>query len=135
VALKWQLDDEQDVDRALALRDDFLLRGEVDLVAPTLFAYELTNGIHAAARRLRLAARTADAVLQSLLECEVALVAPDAERILKTARRLGLSPYDAAYVELAERLDAEFWTADGHMHRAASELKWVRWIGDYPLPD
>ena len=45
VVLKWQLDDEDDVPQALALRDACLVSGDVELHAPMMLAYELTNAL------------------------------------------------------------------------------------------
>ena len=54
VVLKRQLEDEEGVPQALALRDDFLLHSRIDLTAPSLLLYEVTNAILTAARRGRL---------------------------------------------------------------------------------
>lgn len=135
VMLKWQFDDEDGVDRALALRDDYLIAGDVTLHAPVLLVYEITNAVHAATRRARLSDEVADAALDNLLACAVALHPPDGARMLALARQFGISAYDAAYVAVAEHLHADLWTADRPLHRAVSgELGWVRQIEDYPLP-
>jgi predicted nucleic acid-binding protein len=133
VILKWQLEDEEHLAQALALRDDFTLHRTVLLVAPVLVAYEITNAIHNAARKLRLSQRTADSALANLLAYEVLLHAPAPARALAVARRLGVSGYDAAYVALAEALQSELWTADGRLFRATSKANGVRWIADYPV--
>jgi predicted nucleic acid-binding protein len=52
---------------------------------------------------------------------------------LEWATRLQQSrAYDAFYLALAERLQAEFWTADRRLANGAQQLgvKWVRWIGE-----
>jgi predicted nucleic acid-binding protein len=131
VVLKWQLEDEDDMEQALALRDDFLLAGAVSLAAPVLLIYEITNAIHSAARRMRLTPRAATNALDNLLACEIPLHPPAPERTLKLAQQFNVSPYDAAYLEVAERLGAELWTADRPLHRAAAALPHVHWLGDY----
>lgn len=47
---------------------------------------------------------------------------------LRLAERYGLrAAYDAHYLALAERLGAEFWTADRRLaQQVAGELPWVR---------
>jgi predicted nucleic acid-binding protein len=135
VVLKWQLDDETHVERAVALRDDHLLNGTIMAVAPTLLWYEVTNAIHDAARRKRLSSRVAENALAYLMACDVVLHVPAPPEILRLAGRMEISGYDAAYVELAERLRVELWTADGPLYRAANALGSVHWIGDYPLPE
>lgn len=133
VALKWQLDDEEDVDAAIALRDDYLVENSVVLAAPTLFTYELVNGMWAAARRSRLKPALVREALRNLLDCDVETHEPDAERVLDLALKHGVTAYDAAYVALAETLGADLWTADRPLFKAVSKpCPFVRWIGDYP---
>jgi len=77
VVLKWQLDDEEAVDQALALRDDYLLHGRVSLVAPFLLVFELTNGMLSATRRRRLSRDQAEEGLALLVAAGIRLVAVD----------------------------------------------------------
>lgn len=134
VALKWELDDEEHVDRAVALRDDFLRWGRVQLFAPHLFVFELTNGITTAVRRLRLAPERGEQILERLLLVEVSLQVPPMGQVYTIALDFGLSAYDSAYVALAGALQAELWTADRQLYEAThGGLPWVRWIGEYPL--
>jgi predicted nucleic acid-binding protein len=44
IVLKWQLDDEEYVTEALALRDAWIKKQAVRLLAPTLLIYEVVNG-------------------------------------------------------------------------------------------
>jgi len=135
VALKWQLPDEDHIAQALALRDDYLIRNTVTLVAPSLFLYEITNAIGMAAKRARVSAELADEALANLLACEIEVFPPRPERILRLCRRFSIAAYDAAYVALALQLRAELWTGDRPLFQAAGkELASVRWIEDYPLP-
>ncbi len=132
VVLKWQLDDEEHVASAIALRDDFLVAEEVELHSPTLLSYELINGVRSAARRARLAPALAREALGNLLACDIALHHPAPEPILGLALRFGITGYDAAYVALAQQLGAELWTADRPLFDAVRRrLPWVRWIADY----
>ena len=132
VALKWVFDDEQDVEQAVALRDDFLVRGSVQLFAPTLYVYELVNGIISAMARRRLDRSRGELALGRLLIVEVALRPPSVERTFEMAVDFGLSAYDGSYVALAEHLGAELWTADRQLYDAVGKrLPWVRWIADY----
>jgi predicted nucleic acid-binding protein len=132
VVLKWQLDDEADVDKALALRDDYLIQGLTALSAPPLLIYEIANGIWSAARRARLKPELAQEALSNLLACDIDIQGPPPERVLAIALDLNVTAYDGAYVAVAEQLGAELWTADRTLFDAASQrLPWVRWIGDY----
>ena len=129
VVLKWQLDDEEQVEQALALRDRYLIEGTLALDAPLLLSYELTNAVRTAERRLRLAPDVASEALANLLAAAPELHPPDPRAALVLARELGISGYDAAYVALAELLGVELWTADRKLQRAAGRDD-VRWIGD-----
>lgn len=132
IVLKWQLDDEDHLANAVALRDDSLIEETVELNAPTLLVYEIANGIHSAARRSRLTPGVAREALSNLMDCDIQLHAPDVGRILSLAQQHGITAYDAAYVDLADRLRVELWTADRPLYDAvAGRCPWVRWITDY----
>lgn len=132
VVLKWQLDDEEDVDRALALRDDYLVHHSVALHAPTLLLYELANGLRMASRRARLSEDVEQQAMANLVACRIELHPPDAEDVLATARRLDLTAYDASYAALAVEIGAALWTGDRRLHRAlADHQPAAGWIGDY----
>lgn len=133
VVLKWQLDDEEDVAFALALRDDFLLHGAIELHAPALLVYELTNAVRMAARRARLDEAVEQQALEQLLDAGIELHGPDPARVLATARRHGISGYDASYVTLASELDVDLWTGDLRLRNALDgKQPHVRPIADYP---
>jgi len=133
VVLKWQLDDEEAVAQAVALRDDFLLHGRVGLAAPLLLVFDLTNGILTAARRARLTRDQAEEGLALLLGAGIRLMTVDAARVLALSMRWKLSAYDGAYLGLAEKLDSEVWTGDRAFYTACrGKASRVRWIGDYP---
>lgn len=135
VALKWQLDDEDHVDRALSLRDDYLIEESIVLIAPTLFPYELANGVWAAAKRERLSMKVARDALRNLVDCEVETREPDLEKVLEIALKHRVAAYDAAYVALAKSLGVDLWTADRPLYNSVRKTyPTVRWIGDYPLP-
>jgi predicted nucleic acid-binding protein len=134
VALKWAFDDEEHVAQALALRDDFLVRGTVALAAPGLFVYELVNGICSAINRHRLERSLGSQVLQVMAEIQVDLRAPQMGRMFEIALDCGLSAYDSSYLALAEALAADLLTADRLLfERGREKFPRVRWIGDYPL--
>ena len=132
VILKWQLEDEEAVPQALALRDDFLLPGLVSLAAPSLLVYELTNGILTAVRRGRLTRNLAEEALRLLLAAGIRMLPVDPLQALALSLRWKLSAYDGAYLTLAEQLDSEVWTGDRAFYIACRKKgSRVRWIGDY----
>ena len=133
VVLKWQLDDEQAVAQAVALRDDFLLHGRVSLAAPFLLVFDLTNGILTATRQGRLSRDQAEEGLTLLLAAGIRVLAVDAARVFSLSIRWKLSAYDGAYLSLAEKLNCEVWTGDRAFYTACrGKASRVRWIGDYP---
>ena len=132
VVLKWQLEDEEAVSEALALRNDFLIHGRIDLAAPSLLVYEVTNGMLTATRQGRLSRDQAEEGLANLLAAGVRLMAPDPPRILSLSLLWKISAYDGTYLAIAEKLDSEVWTGDRAFYTACRRKgSRVRWIGDY----
>jgi len=132
VVLKWQLDDEEYIPQATALRNDFYALEAVKAIAPYLLMYEVVNGILTATTRKRLASDKALKVMDNLMELGVELREVQPERVLELALKHNLSAYDAAYLALAESKGCELWTGDRPFYEATkSKLPQVRWIGDY----
>jgi len=132
VVLKWQLDDEEYVPQATALRNDFYASGAVKAVAPHLLLYEMTNGVLTAARRGRLDPDKALEAVNNLMELGVELKGVEPERVLELALEHNLSAYDAAYLALASSEGCELWTADRLFYQALEgSFPGINWIGDY----
>jgi len=136
VVLKWQLDDEEYIPQATALRDDYYARGATKVIAPQLLVYEVVNGIATAARQKRIASDKAMEALSNLMALGVELREVEPLRVLELALQHNLAAYDAAYLVLAEAEGCELWTGDRPLYQAVrGELPWVKWIGDYtPVP-
>ena len=135
VVLKWQLDDEEAVEQAVALRDAWLLGGKVDLFAPTLCFYEVLNGLVVAVRRGRIgeeeARRAADLLLNKL---GIIFVDPSCSDVFAVATRFDISAYDAAYIALGEALNCDVWTGDRRLYqKLKGKTKRIKWIGDFNL--
>ena len=134
VSLKWALDDEESVSQAVALRDA-ALDGRWQMVAPSLWLYEITNGLVTAVRRQRLAVETGLRALGLLQAVGVGLADPEARDVYDAAVRYRVAAYDAAYLALAATLQADLWTGDRRLYDSVrGTAGFVRWIGDYPLP-
>jgi len=132
VVLKWQLDDEEAVTQALALRDDFLLYNRVNLAAPSLLVYEVTNGMLTATRRGRLPRSQAEEGLATLLTSGIRLMTVDPSKIFSLSLHWKVSAYDGTYLAIAEKLDSEVWTGDRAFYNTCRRKgSRVRWIGDY----
>ena len=90
-------------------------------VAPGLWELELANVLRTACLRQRMTAQHAQAVLAQIMSLPIDVDrqgAPPAE-LLALALRFGLSSYDAAYLELALRLQVPLATTDGPLRDAA----------------
>jgi predicted nucleic acid-binding protein len=133
VALKWRLDDEDAKDEARAMLRDFL-DGRIELIAPGLFDYEVTNALKVAVVRGRIGeqdALNAITAYQSLgierFDLRPLLVAT-----FQLANQYQRSVYDAAYLVLAQTEGVDLYTGDKRLFNAVSNaLTWVKWIGDY----
>lgn len=104
--------------------------------APTLLFYEVSNALRRYVVHGTLLPEDADEGLEAALALGIQLFGdPDLHRrALRLASVLELpAAYDAHYLALAERLNAEFWTADRRLFLAASEtLSSIRLLEDSP---
>ena len=120
VALAWGLPDERSARAERFLKD---LSASESLWVPSLWWYELSNGLTVARRRHRVA----DADVERLVELYRALpvqtddaAGPDlVGRLRGVADTYDLSAYDAAYLELAQRRGLRLATLDRALARAA----------------
>lgn len=96
-------------------------------VAPALWAYEVQNVLHLLRRRKRLVGDDWIATFAVISALTIELEPPVRERIENEASRLadalGLTIYDASYLELAQRRDLPLATLDNELRRAAKQLK------------
>lgn len=132
VSLKWALDDEDAVAEAIALRNA-AIADEFEMVAPSLWSYEVTNGLIVAVRRRRLESEEEGMqALSHILGLGVRLADPENIVVYDYALRYGIAAYDAAYLALAETLEAPLWTGDRPFYEAVrNTTTLVHWIGDY----
>ncbi len=131
VALKWALNDEEYVAQAVALRDAAVRERRFEMLAPSLWVYEVANGLNVAARRGRIDGATGERALRLLLALGVRLVDPAPVDVYREAEQSGIAVYDAAYLALARALDAPLWTGDWQFYQAVQGDPLVRWIGEF----
>ena len=88
---------------------------------PALWELEFTNVLRTACLRQRMTAQAAQRVIAQIvsLPIDVDRQPVAASEILGLALRFGLSSYDAAYLELALRLQLPVATGDGPLRAAA----------------
>lgn len=121
VTLAWYFEDEStpEIDAVL----DRV--AESGAVVPNLWRLEVANAFQSAVRRKRIAATYRDDALAALSQLAIVV---DAETdvyawstTLRLAERHGLTLYDAAYLELAQRRSLPLATLDTKLRDAAME--------------
>jgi len=120
--LAWALADEQgDAERLLDLMS------VERAVVPAHWILEVTNGLRMAVRRRRLKAGEPAEIVARL---RILPITVDFETTVKgwseipaLAEKFALTTYDAAYLELAMRLEAPLATLDQDLARAARSAK------------
>jgi predicted nucleic acid-binding protein len=76
--------------------------GRVQLAAPTLLLYEITNAVLQGLRRGRITADEGEAIINTFEDLDIELQPVAWQQMLSLAGRLDRSAYDAAYLALAE---------------------------------
>jgi predicted nucleic acid-binding protein len=105
--------------------------GRVQLAAPTLLTYEVTNAVLQAVRRERVTDENAKAILIAVEGLGIGTEPVAWQQMLPMARRFDRSAYDAAYLALAEARGEPLITGDLRLYNAVHDhLDWVQWIGD-----
>jgi predicted nucleic acid-binding protein len=97
-----------------------LLRGRV-LTAPHLVDYEMISVASKKLRRERLSQNAVVASLDAYTALSIERHVVDPAAVLALAERYRLTAYDAAYLWLADRLEAPLATFDVSLARAAHE--------------
>lgn len=123
----WIFDDERD-ELALAMARFVVANGAH---VPSLFTSEAQNILAVAVRRKRATTAEAGAILAALarlpLRVETSGTELGSQRAFEAALRWGISAYDAAYLVLAQDLDATLMTRDRRLN-AAAENSGIRWV-------
>ena len=118
VAVAWLLDDE---DEPVAIVPLGTLE-EQEALVPQLWHLEIRNALLAAERRGRIAPDQVAARLADLKTLPIHVdQEPDFDAAMGLARDHRLTFYDAMYLELAIRRDAQLATLDAALARAAAE--------------
>jgi predicted nucleic acid-binding protein len=133
VALKWQFQDEEATEQATELLMDYV-NGKIQLIAPNLLSYEIVSAVNVAINRKRIPETVGHTAIQNLNSLGIELRPFDdlIEDTFFLSRRHNLSPYDCAYIALAEKEKCDFLTGDKRLFNAVNKrLICVKWIGHY----
>ena len=91
---------------------------------PALFWFEIRNTLVVNERRGRITEAGTASFLESISKAMILVdQAPDQVRIMALARQYSLTVYDAAYLELAARMDIPLATLDRRLETAATAEK------------
>ena len=105
------------------------------VIAPTLWAYEVTSVLRKLVYRGLLSPQLEQATLTTAYRLPVSLRRPTRlhQHASELARRFNRpAAYDAHYLALAEMIGCPFWTSDERLFNAVHvELPWVNWLGHY----
>jgi len=119
VAISWSFLDENNAyaDLVLAMISD------TTAILPAIFYWEITNTLLVGERRQRISQDDSRAVLMTLWSMPIAMDSLPTDSILARTWELGrqynLAAYDAAYLELAIRLELSLATIDNRLIKAA----------------
>ncbi|HEV2037385.1 MAG TPA: type II toxin-antitoxin system VapC family toxin [Candidatus Eremiobacteraceae bacterium] len=108
---------------------------EIEIVVPALWWYEVVSTLRRAITAKLMTSADAENAIGRLYQIGLTVLGPtnDLHRAaLRWAERLKQgAAYDAQYLALAERLTAEFWTADRALANNAHQqgAEWVKLLG------
>ena len=122
IAVKWFLEDESDRGYSMAILNTITL--EHRPVVPWLWYYEIASTLLIQVRRKRIAFQKAVGYLNIIDDMAIDIDAPDSSAILRLphlAQAYNLTGYDAAFLELAQRLQLPLATGDNQLIQAAAE--------------
>jgi predicted nucleic acid-binding protein len=127
---------ERDSESARALWETWRTEG-TRIIAPTLWAYEVTSVIRKQFQRGLLDPDVETDTFHAIHQLPVVLMRPNGlhQRAWELARHFKQpAAYDAHYLALAEMANCPFWTADARLFSTVrDELKWVYWLGDHQI--
>jgi predicted nucleic acid-binding protein len=120
VALAWLLQDEAN-ERTDALADRL---EQENAHVPSIWSLEVGNALMTALRRKRISNGDFERCISALLALPIEVdTAAGLAGVLLIAQRFGLTSYDAAYLELAQRRGFPLATLDEKLRQACKALK------------
>jgi len=135
ISAAWFLPDELSQPSGDLLEQ--VLDGELRLLVPELWHYEILNALRSAARRGRMDERDVRDALVRLAVIPLVAVAAASQghaAILSMALATGLTAYDATYVALADEAGEVLVTADRAMLDLQPRFPWIRSLEQFLGP-
>ena len=120
LALQWFLEDESERKYSLEVLSHL---SENRAIVPTLWFYEVGNGLLMALRRKRILLDQMEGFLARLRNLPINAAQQSAQEILELpaiAQAQGLTNYDAAYLGLAMKSHLSLATTDNALRKAAA---------------
>lgn len=132
VVIKWLNPHEALADKANLIRYDYE-QGQISLLVPAFWDYEVANGINKAVARGLFSEQEGHSAIALLLAVRAQKEPlPSPQESYELARRYQRSVYDSWYLYLAEKTGSELWTADRKLYNAVKDkVPFVKWLEDY----
>ncbi len=124
VILKWFLDNEEGNDAAALVKEDHV-GGSDTIAVPDLLYYEVANVLSS---KTRLSAEAVEEAFSLLWDFQLERFDFALEHFLAAlalVRKYKITVYDAAYIELARRLQCRFLTADKKLYEKTKSLRMI----------
>ena len=135
VSAAWVLPDERnDLAEAVLRR---VLSEELHLILPDIWQLETINVLRNAVTRKRLDADEvgyALDIVDSLPITFAPCLAEDRRTLMRLTLEHGLTPYDAAYLHLAQTRRVDLLSADSDLLRLRARFPWIRALEDFCAP-
>lgn len=108
----------------------------IELLAPSLWEYEVTNALRKGIVHGLTGQSQAEAALHQIMNLKIHSISPSESLLRKAlawAERLNQTRADdAQYLALAEQVNTVLWTADQRLANGARQAgaNWVYWVGE-----
>jgi len=124
ISLKWWLDDEEFTEEARLLLKK-IIDGEIELIIPELWYYEVANGITTAVRRKRITEEDGMMFVEELQSIPASLceIIPNIKKTYQDAVKYQHAIYDMAYLTVAELENIQFITGDEKLINTVADTK------------
>src|SRR5437667_1840382 len=111
-----------------------IVGNQIDLFAPSLMPFEVVNALCRASDEEGFLLESSRSLGKYGIHLQ-GLSGPYFDRVVRTARRNGVSVYDASYLALAENIDCRLYTADRELLKRLTDVdrKRVAHIVDFAL--